>query len=198
MNYNLLNLIGEAYNVFDSLVMKGVNVGVKAWNWTTGETKTQLSNKLWTLAAVSGSLNESFKEEPSAIPPAIYILLVHRVHNANNWHTEKEEKALKDGLKDTVVELRKSYLGIAGMFLGATSLNSILEGFSKTSGIDKTQDFILGSSNAFASLGCYVMRADSLPPRKDCVTRGLEKLAEFRKEKEMRPAFIPQLYQPVE
>ena len=46
------NPIWSAYQKFDDVVMYGVNKGVRAWNWTTGKTKTDLANSLLTVAPI--------------------------------------------------------------------------------------------------------------------------------------------------
>ena len=42
----MTNPISKAYEKLDDAIMYGVNKGVRAWNWSTGRTKSDLANLL--------------------------------------------------------------------------------------------------------------------------------------------------------
>jgi len=42
----MTNPISKAYQKLDDAVMCGVNKGVRAWNWSTGRTKSDLAKVL--------------------------------------------------------------------------------------------------------------------------------------------------------
>ena len=42
----MTNPISKAYEKLDDAIMYGVNKGVRAWNWSTGRTKSDLAKVL--------------------------------------------------------------------------------------------------------------------------------------------------------
>jgi hypothetical protein len=51
-----LSPLSRIYDSFDSFIMKGINTGVRAWNWTTGRTKADLANTLLTIAPMADTV----------------------------------------------------------------------------------------------------------------------------------------------
>jgi len=49
------NPITKGYEWFDNTLMYGANKAAHTWNWTTGRTKSDLANKMLTVAPVMES-----------------------------------------------------------------------------------------------------------------------------------------------
>ncbi len=186
----MTNPIFKAYQSLDDTIMKGVNVGVRAWNWTTGDTKAGLANKMlkispfilaagpiikdrnYVLAAFSGLLAGSYSVTLSFV---------------NNRIENKENEAAKNATLDYHVEiLKRQFHGAAGPMLGSYAICCTLLPEDGT----KMPPQLFGILNAASH---YIMRADSLPPRKDCISRGIESLVDKYQSYQQQKALVPQL-----
>jgi len=159
-------MIYEAYNKLDNALMYGVNKTVQAWNWTTGRTKADLAS----LQIVSGSVlfnTLSCVDNPRSLIFGIPLstLVIFYMNHEFKQSEKKEVDALEKEARDLSVEKEKrryQTLGYICNFLGMVKIPRMP--------LYALSDISLGSS-------FYTMRAEYLPPRKDCVRRGLEKLA---------------------
>ena len=95
------NPISYLYEKVDNTIMYGVNKGVKAWNWTTGQTKADLANQLLTVAPVaeisSYFLNRDLFYEILGSP--VMIFLSHVCQIKNKKQEAEEEKAAENRTK---------------------------------------------------------------------------------------------------
>ncbi len=190
------NIISKAYGALDEAIMKGVNSGVRAYNWTTGRTKADLANKLLTIAPIAESTgfigmsyNNPFTLGLSIFMSGIYILLSHTQQETNKKMEVAEQRALENSCLDFIVENWKNsaaFLGpmwsIVGSFIGYTEMR-------RSDGLSST-NYLIAGGNLVRGASFYVMRADYFPPRKSAVKKGLEKLAEIA-ENYKAPTFQP-------
>src|SRR3989338_7017707 len=96
----------ETLNRIDNGIMKGVNAGVRAWNWTTGRTKKSLSNILMNaslLGVMTGFVDSLgvFGGLAISLPTAYCFIKGQKCFNEAQ---EKESQAFEDSLKDLEAE----------------------------------------------------------------------------------------------
>ena len=170
--YDLINKGAFAYG----------NLLTKSYNWTFGGTKLDLANELLTIAPILETIG-FMNAGPiyGALFTPLYLLISHtnQINNKNRY--EREIKALEKNSLDLNAErIKRLDLPMALMW-GSVSLLNVIPTHQKgyftddrdqTNLIKATGHFLRGSS-------FLVMLADNLPPRKNCVSRGIEKLAEF-------------------
>lgn len=176
-------MIGRMYNAFDKMVLKGVNKGVKAWNWTTGKTKAELANGLDTGYGICVSVGLYELSPINIILFPITLYACHSHQKTNTMVEKLERDALKKGCLDVKVESSKYLHKIMGN-ISALSGAFLISSNQMVGNTDK--DFVryLGQFTMAGGLFmqtacCYVMRTDYLPPGKNCIQRGREKLAEI-------------------
>ncbi len=187
------NILFDSYNALDVALMKGVNAGVRAYNWTTGGTKFELARNLSMTAPVLESIGFlNYGPGSAAICILAYLALSHLDQKIFKEMDEAERNASEmDALslsaeqkKNTICRLNSWGWPSFGSFIYFTS--------SHTDGYfihDRTEtDMIKLAGNFIRSGSHFVMRTDYLPPRKNCVQRGLEKLAEWQEAATAKPA----------
>jgi len=178
------NPIFQLYEKTDDVIMYCVNKSVKAWNWTTGQTKADLANSLLTIAPVSEVLGYSIISPVLGVGMSFPFLLVSHLDQKRNKKQEiLEEKALEKGLK---LDSQSSHEGAHRGFGLAWAGDSVYEfylGFNYDSGF-----VISGAGHVIRSSSYYVMRADYLPPRKNVFSRTKDKLVEKLQEVNLEPA----------
>ena len=187
----------KGYEALDNIVMKGTNRAVQAYNWTTGGTKLELANDLMNIGTI-GVVTSIFASIPiylGTFLSSTYLCAAHIVQSSFKIVNDKERKALDSNMKDYTVEKMKNeifplgayaHLGLSAIF--ASNLIYRNQSLQKE----------IGEMTSAVGIGCYsaafqVMRAEHLPPRKNCVARGLEKIAELYHSSQARPAEIPNL-----
>jgi hypothetical protein len=176
------------FKTLDDAIRYGANKAVEAYNWTTGGTKAELANNMYLSGAII------FSASTAGVTAPIFYFVARDQIQRNTELESKEIKAVEQGLKDLSVEKEKLILktfegytyGLAGLVMGAASSlipkeTEIVKYFVRGMGLG----FMLMSSSQF------VMRADYLPPRKDCVSRGLDKLNELVERYKERRTFLP-------
>ncbi len=167
-----MNPIKKAYEKFDDAVMSGVNKGVRAWNWTTGKTKTDLANSLLIGGAVMNSAS-------SLVTTPINIAFVYFFKRNNDRIEEAEKISSETKTLDPLTEAYKNYsyplLGSLGLLISASgaiiAYNSEKEDSIVKCSLTSIGEFMWGAS-------FYVMRANPLPPRKSAFSRAKDKLSE--------------------
>jgi hypothetical protein len=183
------NPLFKAYEKLDEGIMYGVNKGVKAWNWTTGKDKCDLSNYLLDFSLIPFCLG-AFSSKNFINYPLIPIQagLVHLCQKENIQTQKKEDRALEKGLKfipNKVYETTGFVLGVfSGIYFSASS-------FGEDSG-NKIIDALWGLTALSLSLSHYVMRAENLPPRKSAFKLAKEKLIELYEKYKPSPSPVPQ------
>ena len=174
-----MSLPGKLYEKFDNGMMYLANNAVHAWNWTTGKGKASLANKLYCAGAVGIPVGEIVAGNTilgSVLIP-LWSLIFLSARDGFNESEKRETKALEAGCLDALVESRKErYKESAAVYLGiGTAAETV---FILTCPYLDTVDNIgcQMTAGSFFSLSAsyYVMRTDSLPPRKNCVKRGID------------------------
>jgi hypothetical protein len=177
----------------DAAVMVGVNNGVRAWNWTTGRTKSDLANMMLTTALVSETaviIADSPNVAAGVVMGSLILMVdgffVHTRQKRNKETERLEEAALKGGMLDLEVEKHKFANKMAGQFFLGSSLM-----FSALSKGDTLYNALWMAKGGLMAPSFYVMRADSLPPRKSAFKRAREKISEMLRESQPQPAPSP-------
>ena len=164
------------YDKLDDAIMPGVNAGVRAWNWTTGGTKADFANTLTFFSLGGAGTGIIFSEASVSLPNAFFGALLYTAIPAfiydNNQREGKELRAFYNMRKDVSVESEKGFSKTIGHVGLASSTLAIPFGYSK----DKLLHTIGGIALLGQSLSFYVMAADPIFPRKNCISRGIEYL----------------------
>ena len=184
-----MGMLFKAYEKLDDGIMYGVNKGVKAWNWTTGKDKCDLSNYLLDFGLIPFCLGAILSNEPvsySVIP--VQMGVTHFFQKENKMIQKKENEALEKGLKFIPYkgyEMCGVMWGvISGYYFSANSFGRDDE--------NKIMDALLGLTGLSLSLSQYVMRAENLPPRKSAFKLAKEKLIELYEKYKPSPSPVPQ------
>ena len=167
------NLLTKGYLAIDETIMKGVNLAVRAYNWTTGDTKAGLANTCLALSVVSASLYPLVQEKNNYFAASIvgaFLGSVFYLQARGNREMENLEiKARNDDLLNSVVEEDRVRNMVHGPIISAIPFASEIAnpdlGFLPI----RVGALLYGSS-------LYVMRADSPATRKDFVSRGVENI----------------------
>jgi hypothetical protein len=180
--------LANAYVAVDNAIVYGVNKGVKAWNWATGRTKADLANLLlygsaFLIAGGGITLSSQEKNPYGGIVFSAVAALVSAVSINKNRKTEKKEMGesrRRESIEDAEIELHKENISWFGPLFGATGASIGSIAYSR---LDNSADYkknvgglLLGGGFMALSGSYYVMRADNVRPRKNCIARGLEKL----------------------
>ena len=178
------NLLLKSYLKTDQFLVDRADEAVKAWNWTTGRTRADLAN----IIQITGNILIGFSSKlfiPIAAIniPTNYIL---------NKETDLNDKRLLDGdVLNYSIEERKKSFKFKAPSLNGLGLSNFAIYYQHNSHILPFDGKDLGLGTMLWGLSYYVMRTDYQAPRKDCVRRGLEKLAEFVKNsREPIPATV--------
>jgi len=161
---------------FDDGIMYCANKGVRAWNWSTGKGKTDLANKMLSVAVIgeSGGTIYALDAPGLAMIPVYLADIITRKKNREQENREKNSGDGDFGIRNIEDEFRNIYLGISklayGVF-GSAGL-SYLAHFCSPNSFNETIGFsILGTSLVINGLSHYVMRADEPPYSKSRVPK---------------------------
>ena len=194
-----MNPIKKAYESFDNFMMYNTNNAVKAWNWTTGRTKSSLANLVLTTTAISFVLGESLDEtSPAYIDPRgvglsiVWLYVTHSHQKININRDEKEQVAVEQKLKD--LEVAQTKEKDRNFWIPAWHTISILQALVSKYELSQGNP-ARGMRGLMTCVGFegiaiskYIMRTDYLPPRKNCVSRGIDKLKETIAAYKTQPA----------
>ena len=187
------NPLVKGYVALDNAIMYGVNKAVHGWNWTTGDTKAGLANKLLTVEPVLESVGCFIINIPLGIISSLFMPAFSHICQKNNTNQEAlEQKAIDSGAIDLNILLFNRNNTIVGHVYGALSGGSIICAYSEKNETPEGSA-LLGAGYAIRSLSHYVMRSDFLPPKKSCFERGWEKLESLVKDYRNKPALAPVL-----
>lgn len=165
---------GNGRNLFphvDDIIMKGVNNGVRAWNWTTGMTKADLANIMLAGSVIAESVGVGMDNK--SLAPFVFLtmgsfavrfqFLNSKIEKMENDASESNAKSAKaENYKEKYRSTGSSHFMLGGVFESFSIPNLGWTLFSAGLGIIDATSF-------------YVMRADNPPPRKNCLSRGWEK-----------------------
>ena len=185
--------IGTLYNKLDDLVMKGTTKAVQTYNWTTGRTRADLAKDLSTIGTIlfsSGALMNDINKNRQPVLAAMlsggFIFVTHLFHKFYDELDNLEQKAAHDGFKDIKVESKKQDLKYGGTII----ISSVVPHFL----LNRCETSIIGSGVFSLGASCYVMRTDYLPPRKNCISRGVNKVKEaikqYKEQRALQPALV--------
>ncbi|MGV8152229.1 MAG: hypothetical protein ACP5OG_04040 [Candidatus Nanoarchaeia archaeon] len=172
----------DLYQKFDDTLMHGVNKVVKAWNWTTGKTKSDLANLMLDASLIS--INAGGFLLVPYLSPVMALGTLPIVHNEQKTNVEIDEResiAAEKGLKDPIAETYKETNKAKGNFRIAFSTIYIPFYMSRDpTAVDKNAGEVLtGAGFLMWGVADNIMRADYYPPQKNCISRGLDKLTEI-------------------
>jgi len=170
--------------IIDDLVMSGVNSGVSAWNYTTGRTKADLAQILMYSGPV-GFFSATYFNPIYMITGVISIHVAAKFSKLSKLTQKLEESASNKDMKNRLVEGTKPLyqIGGYGMQVMAPVHLSLIN--DETNLVENQLAALSFFSMGVAS---HVMRAEYMPPRKDCIRRGIDKLAEMFKRDSQEPA----------
>jgi hypothetical protein len=196
MNKNKTN--GEKtslYGAIDNTIMKGVNGGVRAWNWATGGTKADLANKMLTIAPIMDSVGWINYSPSFGVFMTGFALCVSHIFQKRNIEIEKQElEALESHAMDMEVEDYKSRAQFdalswiaCGVFwpMGANKRAGTIIPYATQA------DYCTAFGNVITGGSFYVMRADYMPPRKNVLSRAVDKTMELLRGLQTRPVGVP-------
>jgi len=183
----------SAYELLDSAIMKGANSALRAYNWATGGTKTELSNDILTIAAVLDSAMIIQNPLTGAIYTSLQVYNSHFTQIVNNFQEKSENKALENGAKDIWVENRNKLNCLLGNMWGVSGYFHLMLSYSffQANNINAIPEAVLIAANLSRGLAHHVMRLEGMPPRKNCISRGLEKLTYAYESATAKPTLAP-------
>ena len=188
----------DLFSKIDTGVMKSVNAGVRAYNWTTGETKTQLANRLLCVAPiceVTGLLSFSYYFPITTLAVALMsanMVIKSHLDQKRNYRIERNENSARESsLLNIEAEHSKIMCKIGGYsWLGSSSLFSAI-GIINNDNSSVIFNSGIVSGNAMRAIADFSMCADNLPPRKSFFRRSYEalekRIAEYHPEPEKLP-----------
>ena len=204
---NERGLIEKMYRKIDDAIMKGVNTGIKAYNWTTGGTKVELANGLLTSAPILECFGVAYglslmhtSQNPAQNNPLLYvaylitpamIFVSHSNQKKFERMTNLEERALKASMLDFEVETIKDSLKVTGpaqISVGAMIYSNYLLQNGKN-GSEMLIPISIGAG--LRGLADYIMRANNLPRQKNFLKRGMDNVKNLCKILTIEPAKIP-------
>jgi len=190
------HLIKFLDKVADKPLMYCANKAVQAWNWTTGRTRGDLAKASMVLGMTSlatgvlalspdanGVLFSCIIGGMTCGSVGAYNYIQHAENNASkagclDYNAEDLKLSLKKMCNNVEFVSPLAYGAIGSQICDAEN------SFDTTALIMKAAGFAIGFSSAF------IMRADNLPPRKNCLKRGLDYLAE-KLDSLKQPALSP-------
>ena len=178
--------------------MKGVNQGVRAWNWTTGKTKADLANGMINSASILIGIGAGmvYYDHDRSVASLVIPMLMGSGLMAVVWHPTKtrnremeqlEVKAHQNGLMNLKVETRKNMCKFGGQLVLLLATTGEFLGPA----IHPGHDFMWCSYGLLVGPSYYVMRADCLPPKKNALARGWDKAKELLRELNTAPSPVP-------
>ena len=187
-----MNPIKKAYEKFDDAIMSGVNKSVRAWNWTTGRTKSDLAKVINHTSNITACADFILYFPPTAAFIFFPFYFIDSYISTKKWDKieEQEINALQKGCKDIEVEIGKKDLERRGFMdlLTGSGVGSV--GLIYGNKYDYF-NYILGTAVIVRAFSHYIMRADSLPPRKSAFSRAKDKLSEKLSSPQTEPVSVP-------
>ena len=128
------------------------------------------------------------------------LLMTHCFHKGNEEIEKAEAKAAENNVKNMMVENTKTHyemIGSACLFfstMAAVGTQQRPESFPNKPFEDVEANSVtcgfLSAGFALDGAASYIMRTDYLPPRKNCVRRGIDELSKLVKAYTVRPAKV--------
>jgi hypothetical protein len=170
----------DLYEKLDEGIMYGVNKVVQAWNWTTGKTKEDLANPILAVGGILGV--QAYLDLDRIISATLLAGATIGIMQINSKLGSCEREYSDQGLKCHCGERQKDINStMAPAILVISGLGELATSQTENSGIYSN----IHKGFALAAASMYVMRADSLPPRKSVFVRAKDKIAEAARNIEM-------------
>jgi len=178
-------MIGKLLKRIDEEVLGASNQAVRAYNYVTGGERADLANRLLDAGTIGMAVMGAQKSD--FITPLAIFGVTHLVQRRNKKVDKEEIEAAKSGCQDFEVEKFKDNCKIWGYAPWVTTAIFASIGGFQDNDIVKTAMHCFGAIS-LTSLGAsyQVMRADYLPPKKNCVSRAKDKLTEMIAEYKLR------------
>ena len=176
----------------DDALTSEANAAVHTWNFTTGRTRSDLSTLL--MAVGSSVLIANSMAYPNNLPEL--VIPVYSAWTAGKAildpRIEKQEVAAADRqMKDPYVEMYKTGQKICGYAVGYIAA-SILFLSTQDSNPDTSQSSLLKSiGDGLIAASLLITSADSLPPKKNILSRSWDKLNDLIKSYRLQPRLQP-------
>ncbi|MDO8556588.1 MAG: hypothetical protein Q7R96_05450 [Nanoarchaeota archaeon] len=172
--------MNNPFTSLDAIVMDGVNIINKTWNCTTGYTRADLCTLLFVGSAVP-QVAQALSSEDPILEMSLTLGSRATFIGAAYYFQYTEQKLLPKRVLNYGTELWKKAYKVLGYY----SIHSaVILPFIPTSTMTPTQ--ALGF--ALLGLGLITLSADNLPPQKNCVARGIDKLTKMIKK--YKPALV--------
>ena len=174
--------MGKIVDYIDQNAIAYGNLLTKGYNWTFGGTKLDLANEMLTIAPLFESVGFLNADPTSgAFFTAVYLFISHIQKITNKRMYKLEKDALEKGLLNLDIVKNKNFDIGLGIFWNIAGLTHTLPNHSKGYFINNRHQTELAVAGGHILRGSsfLVMLADDLPPRKNCLSRGLDKLLEF-------------------
>ena len=181
--------INGKHKSLDDHVMEHVSCAVRMVNWATGLPKSRIANLLVDVTAVSFPLaswlaaldSQSLSITGFALTSTpIMVLICHAVQEENTKREKLEIQALESNMINPYAHSQRIsdiVYGYGNLLVGSIALVfAPLDPPSSVMSITSDTTF----ATAFFALGLsmFVMRTELMPPQKNLLRRGLEKLKE--------------------
>ncbi len=162
------------FTVVDNALVYGASKLTHA-NWATGETRAQLANKMLTIGSISQSVG---------LPPTapLWLGIAHLHQKRNNKADELDSQANENSAIDLN---RQEYHIFMSYIFGALANYHFLN--QDEGPIVEFAHTLLGAGHSLVSASHFVMRTPYLPPKKNCVRRGVDKLSEMVEKYKPQP-----------
>lgn len=159
----------DYYEIVDEAVMGCAHKTVQAWNWMTGKTKYDLAATLQYIAPCSEVV--LFRGPIVNVLAPISLGLSLSLSMLMMDYEKREKVAKEKEILDGDMEQEKVCFKY-GMCPGLGVIASLSVGEATQSEDEGWYGFAAGMSLRCAS--SYIIRADDFPPRKNCISRGID------------------------
>ena len=169
--------------IFDSIdnnVMSLVNGVNYFWNYTTGGTKKELSDICFVTYGLLATTVIFSDPEIMQSKKLVNDALLLGIAPLATFYTLKENKKLRDYEsveKNNSLSFEAESIRNEGRGIGYLSLLCTTASLLSTSKHQQIHNYSI-MAQASLSLGSFLFAADNLPPRKNCVLRGIDHLVQ--------------------
>ncbi len=155
----------------DDLILGCATSAVRAWNWTTGRTKKDLTNILLFGGAAIDISAASFDKASLAAGAAIGYACILPMEYSNNIAIAKLEEGI---YTSAAIPIELEECKQRATFYGYATLGWLTCVPRYTNDASLTLSAVGIIANSFSN---FVMRAGDMPRRKNCLSRGIDSLA---------------------
>lgn len=179
------NLFWKAYEPVDKVLLYSAEETVKAWNWVTGRSKTDLANLILATTTITAGVGFYLDDPVSGMVLAPVLLLSDELYKMINRAQERRE--LKASDNDVLLNAHDNHkrkvqsvidFGLAGYFGSSPFGTSI--GYHIVSGSCVARGF-----------SEYVMRVNDLPRRNHVLSRAKDRLVGMIEAYKPKPVIAP-------